>query len=114
MNLYNLLSKEITQEELLNYYNATIFYNNLPKFINGFVFNYKSINCIIINKNLSTYKKKRTILHELAHMELSQLNQINNDMFEFYVDKYEDDASKYLKFIEDCVKECEIQFEKIY
>ena len=34
-------------------------------------------------------------------------------MFEFYVDKYEDDASKYLKFIEDCVKECEIQFEKI-
>lgn len=31
MNLYNLLSKEITQQELLNYYNATIIYDTLPK-----------------------------------------------------------------------------------
>ena len=84
----------------------------MPKYINGFVFCYKNINCIVINKNLSSFKKKRTILHEIAHIELNQLNQINNDMFAFYVDSYEDEAAKYLKFIEDCIKEYEIQFEK--
>ena len=113
MNLYNLLSKEISQEELLNYYNATIVYNNLPKYINGFVFYYKGINCIIINDNLSSYKKKKTILHELAHIELNQLNQINSDMFEFYVDKYEDEATNYLKFIEDSIKEYNQQKDSI-
>ncbi len=34
MNLYNLLSKQITQQELLNYYDATIVYDDLPKNIN--------------------------------------------------------------------------------
>ena len=105
MNIFNLLNKEITQQDLLNYYNATIVYNNLPKYINGFVFYYKGINCIIINDNLSSYKKKKTILHELAHIELNQLNQINKDMFEFYVGDYEDEATRYLKFIEDSVNE---------
>lgn len=113
MNIFNLLSKEITQQELLNYYNTTIVYDNLPIKINGLVFSYKYVNCIIINQNLSTYKKKRTILHELAHIELNQLNQINNDMFEFYVDRYEDEATRYLKYIEDSVKEYKQQTENI-
>ena len=30
MNLKSLLNKEITQQELLNYYNATISYIDLP------------------------------------------------------------------------------------
>lgn len=99
MNLYNLLSKQITQQELLNYYNATIIYEELPKNINGCITNYRGINLIIINKNLSYYKKKKTILHELAHIELNQLNQLNKDLFAFKIDKYEDDADLYIKLL---------------
>ena len=85
MNLYNLLSKEITQHELLSYYNATIIYEVLPSNINGFVMNYKGINIIFINNALSYYKKKKTILHELAHIELNQLCQENKDLFAFHI-----------------------------
>lgn len=105
MNLYNLLIKEITQQELLNYYNATIMYENLPNKINGCVTNYRGINIIFINDKLSRYKKKKTILHELAHIELNQLNQIDNDLLAFKVDKYEDDADLYIKMILDKIKE---------
>lgn len=99
MNLYNLLSKQITQQELLNYYNATIIYDELPKNINGCVTNYRGINLIIINNKLSYYKKRKTILHELAHIELNQLNQINKDLFALKIDKYEDDADLYIKML---------------
>ncbi len=105
MNLYNLLSKEITQQELLNYYNSTIIYEEVPKSINGLVFNYKGINLIIINKYISYYKKKKTILHELAHIELNQLNQIDKELFAFKVDKYEDEADLYIKMLLKRIKE---------
>lgn len=105
MNLYNLLSKQITQQELLNYYNATIVYDELPKNINGCVTNHRGINLIIINDKLSYYKKKKTILHELAHIELNQLNQLNKDLFAFKVDKYEDEADLYIKMLLDKFKE---------
>lgn len=97
MNIYNLLKNEITQQELLNYYNATILYKELPQEVNGYVFRYRGIYSIIINKGLSYYKKKKTILHEIAHIELNQLEQINNDLFAFFIDKYEDEADKYIK-----------------
>lgn len=99
MNIKSLLKNEITQEELLNYYNATITYEDLPEGINGFLFSYKNIYNIFINKALSYYMKKKTILHELAHIELNQLNQIDRDMFEFKINKYEDEADIYLKSI---------------
>ena len=101
MNIMNLLKNEITQQDLLNYYNANITYKNLPMGINGFVFGYNGIYNIIINKNLSYYKKKKTIIHELTHIELNQLFQDNNDLFEFFIDKYEDEADRYIKFIKD-------------
>jgi len=99
MNIYNLLRNEITQQELLNHYNATISYINLPDKIDGCVFNYKGIFNIFINENLSYYLKRKTILHELAHIELNHLQQIDNDLFAFKVKKYEDEADKYIKFI---------------
>lgn len=105
MNIYNLLSGNISQEELLNYYNATITYEELPYGINGFIFSYKSIYNIFINKDLSYYMKKKTLLHELAHIELNQLNQYDKDMFELKINEYEDEADKYIKFI---LKECSI------
>lgn len=97
MNLLNLLNKEITQQDLLNYYNACITYENLPDYINGYVFQYKGIYNIFVNKSLSYYKRKKTLLHELAHIELNQLNQIDSDLFAFHTTKYEDEADKYIK-----------------
>lgn len=105
MNLFNLIKGEVNQKELLNYYNATIIYEELPKKINGYVFNYDGVNFIIVNKNLSYYKKKKTIIHELADLELSQLNQIDKDLAYLKVDKYEDEADKYIKMLLELVKE---------
>lgn len=99
MNIYNLLLGEITEEELLKHYNACITYIHLPKKINGFVFQYKSINNIFINKQLNKKLIKKTILHELAHIELNHFNQINKDLFMFKINKYEDEADKYIEYI---------------
>ena len=94
-----LLMGVIGQQEILNWYNVNISYIELPSYIHGFVFYYKGIYSVAINNNLSYYKKKKTILHELAHIELNQLCQTNKDMFEFYIDKYEDEANEYIKKI---------------
>lgn len=58
-----LLMGVITQQEILNYYNATLLFEELPNEVNGYVFYYRGINCIIVNKNRSYYKKKKTLLH---------------------------------------------------
>lgn len=101
MGIKELLKKEITQQDLLNYFNASIGYLPLPKSIYGCVFNYKGINIIFIDKNLSYYKKRKTILHELAHIELAQLEQRNKDLFALNSKIYEDEADKYIKSILD-------------
>lgn len=97
MNIKNLIKGEILQSELLNYYNASIIYERLPYSVNGFVFNYDGVNFIIINNCISYYKRKYTILHELAHIELNQLEQADNDLFAFYIDRYEDEANRYIE-----------------
>lgn len=98
--IIELLKGNMTQQELLNYYNANITYVSLSKGINGFVFNHRGIYNIIINSNLSYYKKRKSILHELAHIELSHLDQ-DKTMLEFNRNGFEDDADNYLKFIKD-------------
>ena len=67
--------------------------------INGFVFRYRGIYNIFVDENITFKKKKETILHELAHIELSQLEQVDNDLLAFKTDKYEDDADRYVKFL---------------
>lgn len=99
MGIIDLINKEITQQELLNYYNACITYAKLPNKVDGYVFQYKGIYNIFVNKELSYYKKKKTILHELAHIELNHLNQIDKDLFAFRINFCEDDADNYLKMI---------------
>ncbi len=70
MNIKNLMLGNITLQDLLNYYNATIIYESwLYKDVRGFVDYYKGYYFIYINSNMSYYKKKKTILHELAHIE---------------------------------------------
>lgn len=102
--IINLLNKEVSLEDVLHQYNANITYITLPKGINGLVYSYNDINNIFIDKNLSNYKRKKTIIHELAHIELNQLNQIDNDLFALKVEKYEDDADRYIKFLKDSIK----------
>lgn len=97
MNLKNLIQGEIEQKDLLNYYNVCLNYEPLPKGIKGLVFSYDNINFIFISKNLSYYKKKKTLLHELAHIELNQLCQFDKDLFAFHIEQYEDEADKYIK-----------------
>lgn len=104
MNIENLIRGEVTQNDLLNYYNATIVYDDLPKFVNGYVFNYDSVNFIMINKNLSTYRRKKTILHELTHIYLNQLGQANNDLLEFHRQDFEDEADRYIKFLKEIIE----------
>ena len=58
----------------------------------------------MINNNLSYYKKKKTILHELAHIEKNHLCQADNDLFAFYIDKYEDEADSYIKKVLNEIK----------
>ena len=101
MNLKNLILGNITQDELLKYYNVTLSFEKIPyKNVRGLVDSYMGHYYIYINDNLSYYKRKKTLLHELAHIELNQLCQKNKDLFAFYIDKYEDEASEYLKNIE--------------
>lgn len=102
-----LLEGSITQQEVLYYYNANITYKSLPKGINGFVFHYDGIYNIIVNNSLSYYYKKKTILHELAHIELSQLLQADKDLFAFKVNYYEDEADFYINEIKKNLKEIE-------
>lgn len=105
IKLFNLLNRDVTQQELLDYYNATIIYEDLPSKISGFVNSYRGINLIVIDKKMSYYLKKKTILHELAHIELNQLNQLDNDLLAFKVYKYEDEADLYIKMLENKFKE---------
>ena len=98
-----LLKGVISQDDILRYYNATLTYMDLPSSIRGCVHYYKGIYDILINKNLSYYKRKKTLLHELAHIELNQLCQIDNDLFAFYIDKYEDEADRYIKLLLDSI-----------
>ena len=99
MNIKNLIKGEILQNDLLNYYNASIIYEELPYRVNGFVFNYDGVNLIILNNNIPCYKKKKTFLHELAHIELNQLNQADSDLFAFNIDKYEDEVNEYINIL---------------
>lgn len=105
MNLKNLLLGNITQEELLNYHNATVFYNDFcSDNIRGLVDYYKGYYFIYINKKLSYYKKKKTLLHELAHIEKNQLCQSNKDLYAFHIQEYEDEADRYIKQILEEIK----------
>ena len=104
MNIYNLLKGEITQKDLLNYFNATIIYEPLPQKTYGCVFNYDGVYFILINKYLSYYKRKKAIIHELAHIELNQLCQSDKDMFSLYVNKYEDEVDRYIKLILESIE----------
>lgn len=99
MNLLNLINGDVEEQEFLNYHNANVTYTNLPKGIHGFVFQYFGIYNIFINKNISKFKKRHTLLHELAHVILNQLEQADKDLYAFKIKNYEDEADRYVNFL---------------
>ena len=103
MNIKNLIMGVIDENDLLNYFNANLEFEMMPKYINGFVFSYDTNYFIKLNYSLGNLKKKKILLHELAHIELNQMCQTDKDLFAFNVEKYEDEADKYIKKI---LKEC--------
>ena len=101
--LIDLLNNDISQDEYLTNNNARIIYKKLPKKIYGFLNNYKNINVIVINWNISREKKKKTIIHECAHLELNHL-QRKKELLAFSIDGIEDEADRYVDFLLKNVK----------
>lgn len=93
-----LFNNEIDEQQYLIEHNAKIIYKKLPKKVYGFVFKYRNINLVVINWNISKDKKKLTLLHEFAHIELSHLNKCEQ-LLEFSIENAEDEADEYIKFI---------------
>lgn len=102
--LISLLKCEISQDEYMNYNNIKIIKTCLPRRIYGFIFCYRSINFIIINKYISKEKYNMTLLHEFAHFEL---NHIDKMCLDFKIDGIEDEADGYVKNLEKIIKEIE-------
>lgn len=101
--LFSLLKGEITQDDYLNYNNTTIIKMAFPRRVYGLIFDYHDRYFIVINKYISYYKQKKTILHELAHMELCHLDK--KKLLEFKIEGLEDEADEYVKLIKDSIKE---------
>lgn len=94
----SVLQGDITQEEYLHYHNIELRFERLPKYVYGFIYKYKDKILIAINKSLSDKKKKKTILHELAHFELKHLD---NFILEFKIENLEDEADRYVESLLD-------------
>lgn len=96
--LQSLLLGEISQNDYLSMNDIILVYKKMPKRIYGFIFKYKNRNVIAINQNIPDKKKKMTILHEFAHLELSHLDK-KNYLLEFKFENIEDEADRYIEFI---------------
>lgn len=100
--LLSLLNEEINERDYLYLNNIVVLYKDLPSKIYGFIFQYKGKNIITINKKISEEKKKKTIIHEFAHLELNHLEK-NKELVKFKVENIEDEADRYMKFLIDSV-----------
>ena len=101
--LFSMLKGEISQEDYLNYNNTTIIKKPFPKRVYGVIFDYQNRYFVIINKNISYYKQKKTILHELAHMELCHLDK--KRLLEFKIEGLEDEADRYVRFLLESISD---------
>ena len=101
--LISLLRGEISQDEYMNYNNVKVINIALPRRIYGFIFNYRNINLIIINKYISKEKYDITLLHEFAHLELNHMDKICLD---FKIEGIEDEADRYVKYLLNLIKTC--------
>ncbi len=96
--LKELLLGNITQEDYFNQNNILLLPDRLPYKVYGCVFFYRDRYCIVINNALSHYKQKKTILHEIAHIELNHLYK-RKRLMEFKIEGLEDEADDYINSI---------------
>lgn len=94
--LISLLNGEISQENYLRHNHTIILKKELPRRVYGFIFRYKDYYYIVVNKFISFYKQKKTILHELAHLELKHLDL---NLLEFKIEGLEDEADQYIDYL---------------
>ncbi len=100
--LFSMLKGEITQDEYLDYNNTTIIKKEFPRRIYGLIFDYQNRYFVVINKYISYYKQKKTVLHELAHMELCHLDK--KRLLEFKIEGLEDEADRYIKLLLESIE----------
>lgn len=98
MALLDLLTGNISQFDYFNENDISLIYCPFPKKVYGVIFRYKCKNIIAINKCISTYKQKKTIIHELAHLELSHIDK-RKQLMEFSIENIEDEADRYIEFL---------------
>lgn len=93
--LNELLEGEISQDDFMRNYDVTLLKQQLPKNVHGMCFKKDRIY-VVINSRLGDENFKKALLHEFAHVELHHLDKM------FYynsVNKMEDEADRYLKFL---------------
>lgn len=101
--LLELLSGNISQEEYFQINDIKLLFKKLPRKIYGCVFSYKNYNYIIISTALSDRKAQKTILHEIAHIELKHLYK-RKSLLEFKIEGLEDEADEYINRIMEELK----------
>ncbi len=92
-----LLNEEITQDDFTRFYDVTIVWKKLPKYVWGFSFKKKRIY-VVINSSLGEKNKKLTLLHEFAHVELHHLDK---EFVKAKIQGLEDEADNYINFLLD-------------
>lgn len=92
-----LLNEEITQDDFTRFYDVTIVWKKLPKYVWGFTFKKKRIY-VVINSSLGEKNKKLTLLHEFAHVELHHLDK---EFVKAKIQGMEDEADNYIEFLLD-------------
>lgn len=92
-----LLNEEITQDDFTRFYDVTIVWKKLPKYVWGFTFKKKRIY-VVINCSLGEKNKKLTLLHEFAHVELHHLDK---EFVKAKIQGLEDEADNYIEFLLD-------------
>lgn len=90
-----LLNEEITQDDFTRFYDVTIVWKKLPKYVWGFTFKKKRIY-VVINSSLGEKNRKLTLLHEFAHVELHHLDK---EFVKAKIQDMEDEADNYIKFL---------------
>lgn len=96
-----LLNEEITQDDFTRFYDVTIVWKKLPKYVWGFSFKKKRIY-VVINSSLGEKNKKLTLLHEFAHVELHHLDK---EFVKAKIQGLEDEADNYIEFLLNNFKE---------
>lgn len=90
-----LLNEEITQDDFTRFYDITIIWKKLPKYIWGFTFKKKRIY-VVINSSLGEKNRRITLLHEFAHVELHHLDK---EFVKAKIQGMEDEADNYIEFL---------------